>query len=143
MGEDDVGAARQRAKTWRQRLPGLAAHDQRRTERGARHMSATQTAARYRLYALPNGKRPGLVQVEAGGAAIACEVWELPAAHFGSFVASIPAPLGIGKVTLADGAVVNGFICESIGVAGARDITGYGGWRAWLAESPDTAGRGR
>jgi allophanate hydrolase len=113
-------------------LSGLPLNDQ-LTERGARLVAATQTAARYRLYALPNGKRPGLVQVEAGGAAIACEVWELPAAHFGSFVASIPAPLGIGKVTLANGAVVNGFICESIGVAGARDITGYGGWRAWLA----------
>ena len=108
-----------------------------------RLVAATQTAARYRLYALPDGKRPGLVQVEAGGAAIACEVWELPAALCGSFVAGIPAPLGIGKVVLADGAVVNGFICESIGVAGARDITGYGGWRAWLAESPDTAGRGQ
>ena len=106
-------------------------------------MAATQTTARYRLYALPDGKRPGLVQVEVDGAAIACEVWELPAAHFGSFIASIPAPRGIGKVVLADGAVVNGFICESIGVAGARDITGYGGWRVWLAESPDTAGRGR
>jgi hypothetical protein len=88
-------------------LSGLPLNDQ-LTERGARLVAATHTAARYRLYALPDGKRPGLVQVEAGGAAIACEVWELPAAHFGSFVASIPAPLGIGKVTLADGAAVTG-----------------------------------
>jgi len=29
--------------------------------------------------------------------------------------------------------VVNGFICEGIGVAGAQDITEFGGWRAWLA----------
>jgi len=29
--------------------------------------------------------------------------------------------------------VVNGFICEGIGVAGAKDITEFGGWRAWLA----------
>jgi len=102
-------------------------------ERNARLVSVTQTAPKYRLYALPDGKRPGLIQVENNGAAIACEVWEMPASQFGSFVAGIPAPLGIGKLELADGAVVNGFICEDIGVADAQDITEYGGWRAWLA----------
>ncbi len=102
-------------------------------ERNARLVSATQTAPRYRFYALPDGKRPGLIQVQDGGASIACEVWEMPAEKFGSFVAAIPAPLGIGKLELADGSVVNGFICEGIAVAGARDITEYGGWRAWLA----------
>ena len=61
------------------------------------------------------------------------EVWELPARHFGSFVAGIPAPLGIGKVKLADGTEVPGFICEAIGVQGATDITHFGGWRAWIA----------
>ena len=48
-------------------------------------------------------------------------------------IASWPAPLGIGKLELADGSVVNGFICEGIGVAAAQDITECGGWRAWLA----------
>lgn len=102
-------------------------------ERGARLMSTTQTAPKYRFYALPDGKRPGLIQVAEGGAAITCEVWEMPAEKFGSFVAGIPAPLGIGKVELIDGSVVNGFICEGMAVMGAQDITGYGGWRAWLA----------
>jgi allophanate hydrolase len=71
--------------------------------------------------------------VESGGASIACEVWDMPVSQFGSFVAGIPAPLGIGKLELADGSVVNGFICEGIGVADAQDITECGGWRAWLA----------
>ena len=102
-------------------------------ERNARLVSTTQTAPTYRFYALPDGKRPGLIQVQEGGAAIACEVWEMPASQFGSFVAGIPVPLGIGKLDLADGSVVNGFICEPIGVANAQDITQYGGWRAWLA----------
>jgi len=102
-------------------------------ERNARLVSATQTAPKYRFYALPDGKRPGLIKVEAGGASIACEVWEMPASQFGSCVAGIPAPLGIGKLELADGSAVNGFICEGIGVADAKDITEYGGWRAWLA----------
>lgn len=103
------------------------------TERNARLISATQTAPTYRFYALPDGKRPGLIQVAEGGASIACEVWEMPASQFGSFVAGIPAPLGIGKLELADGTVVNGFICEGVGVGDAQDITDYGGWRAWLA----------
>ncbi|MBI1283210.1 MAG: allophanate hydrolase [Thiobacillus sp.] len=102
-------------------------------ERNARLVATTQTAPTYRLYALSDGKRPGLIQVQEGGAAIACEVWEMPASQFGSFVAGIPAPLGIGKLKLADGSSVNGFICEGIGVADAKDITEYGGWRGWLA----------
>jgi allophanate hydrolase len=104
-------------------------------ERGARLVTTTQTAPKYRFYALPDGKRPGLIQVQDGGAAIACEVWEMPASQFGSFVAGIPAPLGIGKLELADGSTVNGFICEGIGIADAKDITEFGGWRAWLAKS--------
>lgn len=103
------------------------------TEREARLVGATTTAPIYRLYALPDGKRPALIRVAIGGAAIACEVWEMPVVNFGSFVAGIPAPLGIGKVELADGTMANGFISEGIGVADARDITEYGGWRAWIA----------
>ena len=48
-----------------------------------------------------------------GGAAIEVEVWEVPATAFGSFVDGIPAPLGIGTVTLEDGAQVKGFLCEA------------------------------
>jgi len=114
-------------------LSGLPLNHQ-LTERNARRVSVTQTAPTYRFYALSDGKRPGLVNVQEGGAAIACEVWEMPASQFGSFVAGIPAPLGIGKLELIDGSVVNGFICEGIGVADAKDITQYAGWRAWLAE---------
>lgn len=115
-------------------LSGLPLNHQ-LTERNARLVLTTQTAPNYRFYALPDGKRPGLVRVENGGAAIACEVWEMPAEKFGAFVAGIPAPLGIGKVELADGAWVSGFICEPVGVSGAQDITAYGGWRAWLARA--------
>jgi allophanate hydrolase len=113
-------------------LSGLPLNHQ-LTERDARLVATTQTAPKYRFYALPDGKRPGLIRVQEGGAAIACEVWEMPAVNFGSFVAGIPAPLGIGKLELADGSIVNGFICEGIGVAGAQDITDYSGWRLWLA----------
>ena len=101
------------------------------TDRGGQRLAQTQTAPHYRLYALPDGKRPALIR-SSNGAAIDVEVWSLPTATFGSFVAGIPKPLGIGKTTLADGREVAGFICEHDGIAEARDITEFGGWRQWL-----------
>jgi allophanate hydrolase len=53
-------------------------------------------------------------------------------ANFGKFVAALPAPMGIGKVTLADGSVHPGFLCEAHVLDGAKDITGFGGWRNYL-----------
>lgn len=104
------------------------------TSRGGRLVAVTRSAPLYKLYALPGGPpaRPGIVRSE-GGAAIELEVWELPAREFGSFVAGIPGPLGIGTVELADGTKVQGFVCEAWAAAGATDITAHGGWRAWLA----------
>jgi len=105
------------------------------TERGALLKSRTRTKPCYRMYALAGGPpfRPGLVVDESDGAAIEVEIWSVPATEFGSFVAGIPAPLGIGKVMVEDGSVVTGFICEPRGVEGATDITQLGGWRAYLA----------
>ncbi len=102
-------------------------------ERGATLKAATTTAKGYRLFALPDGKRPALVRHPGTQAAIQVEVWTLPAHTLGTFVAAIPPPLGIGKTQLADGSWVTGFICEEQGLADAQDITDYGGWRAWLA----------
>lgn len=104
------------------------------TSRGGRLVQRTRTAPVYRLYALPDAKRPGLARVAEGGAAIEVEVWELPASQLGSFVDGIPAPLGIGRTLLADGSAVAGFICEPEGLEGARDITAFGGWRAYKTQ---------
>ncbi|WP_440964997.1 allophanate hydrolase [Massilia sp. GER05] len=104
-------------------------------ERGARKVAATHTAPHYRLYALPGTTppKPGLARVDRDGAAIEVEVWELPLRRFGEFVAEIPAPLGIGSLELADGGWVKGFICEPAAIAGATDISVFGGWRAYLS----------
>jgi allophanate hydrolase len=103
------------------------------TERGARRIASTQTAAQYRLYALPNTTppKPGLQRC-ADGVAIAIEVWELPLRRFGEFVADVPAPLAIGSLELADGRWVKGFVCESHAIDGADDISAHGGWLAYL-----------
>jgi allophanate hydrolase len=97
---------------------------------------AVTTAPDYRLFVLPNTTppKPGLVRAPGhAGPGIAGEVWLLDPADFGRFVAGIPAPLGIGKVTLADGEAVSGFLCEAFATSGADEITQLGGWRAYLA----------
>ena len=104
---------------------------------GARLLEATTTTADYRLYALAvtHPAKPGLLRVPEGtGATIAIEIWALPAEHFGRFVAAVPAPLSIGTIRLADGRTVQGFLVEAEALAGARDISSFGGWRAFLAE---------
>lgn len=103
--------------------------------RGARRVTTTTTTPDYRLYALAGTTpaKPGLVRTPDGGSAIEVEVWELGLAEFGGFVAAIPPPLGIGSVELADGTMVRGFVCEPYGLTDARDITRFGGWRAFLA----------
>jgi allophanate hydrolase len=105
------------------------------TERGATLVAQTSTVPQYRLYALPGTvpPKPGLVRVApAQGAAIAVEVWQMPLAHYGSFVSLIPAPLGIGTLALADGSRVQGFLCEGLALEGAEDITHLGGWRRYI-----------
>ncbi len=105
------------------------------TSRDATFIERSQTASTYQLYALANTTppKPGLVKAMTAGGPIEVELWDVPLDRFGAFVAEIPSPLGIGSLELADGRVVKGFICEPIGLQGARDITAFGSWRAYLA----------
>jgi len=105
------------------------------TERGAAFVRADHTAPDYAFHALPGAgvARPGLVRVPAGqGAAVALELWDMPLAAFGSFMKTIPAPLGIGTLTLSDGSNVQGFLCEAIATTDAQDITDLADWRKYL-----------
>ena len=104
---------------------------------GGRLLEEATTAPDYRLYALSTTPpKPGMLRVEAGtGTSIELEVWALSAAAFGKFVAAVPPPLSIGTVRLADGRSVKGFIVEAADVDGARDISAFGGWRAFVAEA--------
>jgi allophanate hydrolase len=119
---------------------------------GGRLLEQSRTAPDYKLYALDTTPpKPGMLRVEAGaGSSIELEVWALPAAAFGKFVAAIPPPLSIGTVRLVDGRGVKGFIVEPADIGGARDISAFNGWRAFVAEAvagegpprPALAGRG-
>ena len=89
------------------------------TRRGGYLIRSTRTSTCYRLYALPDGKRPALIRNETGGAAIAVEVWSLPTSGVGTFLAGIGPPLGLGRIELSDGAWVGGFIAEPGATVGA------------------------
>jgi allophanate hydrolase len=116
-------------------LSGMALNGELK-ELDGRLLEATATAADYKLYALDTTPaKPGMLRVASGaGSSIAVEIWALSAAAFGKFVAAIPPPLSIGTVRLADGRGVKGFIVESNAIDGARDISAFGGWRAYMAE---------
>ena len=116
-------------------LSGLPLNGQ-LTSRGARLVARTRTAPRYRLYALPGTApaRPGMVRDEAG-ASLEIEVWALPRAGWASFMEGVPPPLAIGTIETVDGQWVKGFVCEPWALAGAKEVTSFGGWRAWIASS--------
>jgi len=67
------------------------------------------------------------------GAAIEIEVWGLPMEAFGRLVVAVSMPLSIGTIRLSDGRDVKGFLVEPVATIGARDISSFGGWRAFLA----------
>jgi allophanate hydrolase len=143
-GAKDSSAQNEALLTGRVRVAVCGAHleglplNHQLTSRDAHLVARTQSSADYRLYALPGGPpyRPGMTRAPADetGTAIEVEIWEMPACEFGPFVAAIPAPLGIGTITLASGEQVQGFVCEQYAVQDATDISRFGGWRAYLRQ---------
>lgn len=117
-------------------LSGLPLNHQ-LTERRGCLLEVTETAPEYRLFALPGGPpyRPGLIRAPGEGTAIAVEVWALPTDRFGDFVDQIPAPLSIGRIVLANGETVAGFLCEAHAVRHAQEITALGSWRHFLDQT--------
>jgi allophanate hydrolase len=116
-------------------LSGMALNGE-LTTLGGRLLEAATTAPDYKLHALDTTPpKPGMLRVDEGaGSAIKLELWALSAASFGKFVAAIPPPLSIGTIRLADGRGIKGFLVEPAAINGARDISAFGGWRAFMAE---------
>lgn len=113
-------------------LHGMPLHHQLES-RNARFIRAAQTAPTYKLYAMQTTPpKPALVHDETG-ASLALEIYELSHAAFGEFTEEVPAPLAIGTVILEDGSSVKGFVAEPRAMADAKDVTSFGGWRAYIA----------
>jgi hypothetical protein len=99
---------------------------------GATFVRETTTEPSYRLWSIDD-RHPAMLRVASGGMAVALEVWEVPAAGLATILLQEPPGLCIGKVRLADGEEVLGVLGEPILCEGQREITAYGGWRAYLA----------
>lgn len=99
---------------------------------GAMFERETTTTPSYRLWSIDD-RHPAMIRASQGGAAIAVEVWTVPAAGLATILLGEPPGLAIGKVRLADGEETLGVIAEPTLCEGQREITAFGGWRAYLA----------
>lgn len=97
---------------------------------GASFVEETATEPVYRLWSI-NDRHPAMQRVAEGGAAIAVEVWSVPAEGLAGILQAEPAGLAIGKVVLAGGREILGVLGEAWLCAGKREITSFGGWRAY------------
>lgn len=112
---------------------------------GATLQAVTKTSPNYKLYELPKNNanappKPGLARchpadLQKRGSSIEIEIWTIPLVAVGGFLQTIPSPLGLGTIETCDGEWVKGFICEPYGLVGARDITEFGGWRAYIGRA--------
>jgi allophanate hydrolase len=107
------------------------------TEAGAFLIEACKTAPGYRFFALQGTvpPKPGLVRSPEDGSPIDVEVWAVPEATFGRFVATVPPPLAIGNATLESSRVVKSFVCEPFSIEGSMEITHLGGWRQFVGQT--------
>jgi hypothetical protein len=99
---------------------------------GAEFLYETTTTPDYRLWSI-NDLHPAMVRVSSGGVAVSLEVWQVPPAGLVQVLLQEPPGLSIGKVTLAMGDTVLGVLGEPILCEGQREISTYGGWRAYRA----------
>jgi Gamma-glutamyl cyclotransferase, AIG2-like len=97
---------------------------------GAQFVREDATVPAYRLYSIGD-RHPGMVRVASGGVSVAVEVWAVPPDGLASILLKEPPGLSIGKVSLASGEDVLGVLAEPILCEGQRDISTFGGWRAY------------
>nr|WP_296771098.1 allophanate hydrolase [Rhodococcus sp. (in: high G+C Gram-positive bacteria)] len=121
-------------------LTGERANDQ-LVALGGTLIDATSTASSYRLLRIgTEDPTPGLLRVPQGGSAIDVERWRLPVAALAVLAGRMPAVLALGRVHLADGSAVLGYVCDAAVQSGAAeldvdDISEFGGWRAYSLSS--------
>lgn len=115
-------------------LKGFALNSQ-LSELGARFVKSTRTSKNYRMYIVSDdGKvvKPGLVRDLDNGESLEVEVYSISKDKLGYFMQLIQYPLGIGRVELESSDYILGFICEGEAVKGKKDITSFGGYRAYM-----------
>jgi hypothetical protein len=99
---------------------------------GGEFVAEAFTQPIYRLWSIGD-RHPAMLRVASGGAAIALELWRVPLAGLGQILLQEPPGLCVGKIQLADQRETLGVLGEPFLVEGQREITAYGGWRAYCA----------
>jgi allophanate hydrolase len=105
------------------------------TDQGARWAGEVATAPRYRMSVLPTvPAKPAITRVPDGapGTALSGHRWLLSPAALGRFLATLPAPMQLGKVEFDDGTWRTAFGCDGAAATGA-DISAFGSWPAAIA----------
>lgn len=101
---------------------------------GAVFDRVAQTAPCYRLWSIDD-VHPAMLRVSSGGSSIAVEIWVVPPAGIAAILLTEPDGLCVGRLILDDGGEVLGVLGEPALVEGQREITGHGGWRAYVGAS--------
>ncbi|MEB3275050.1 MAG: gamma-glutamylcyclotransferase [Prochlorothrix sp.] len=106
----------------------------------ATFLRPAKTAAKYRLHSVQNGWHPGIYEVESGGIAIPGELYDLTAEQYDHLVSTEPPHMYPAEVELDDGGVAIAMLYPQklIEEQGWPDISDYGGWAAYKAQSPST-----
>lgn len=96
----------------------------------AEFLYEAETEPMYRLWSIGD-RHPAMLRVKQGGRAIAVEVWAVPFEGLGKILLQEPPGLAIGKVLLHTGEEVLGVLAEPYLCEEQREITEFGGWRAY------------
>ena len=111
-------------------MRGLALHAH---LEGAEFLGAAWTAPIYRIYSIDD-RHPGMFEVETGGVSVPGELYRMPDTLWHRVEAGEPPNLYKGRVRLADGREVDGILYpRELAEGNHRDISAYGGWRAYWA----------
>ena len=111
-------------------MRGLALHE---NLQDAEFMGEFTTTPTYRLYSIGD-IHPGMFAVEAGGVAVAGEMYRVSDETWKQVEDGEPPNLYCGPVTLDDGSTVNGILFpQDIAEKSHLDISDFGDWRAYMA----------
>ncbi|HEY2561511.1 MAG TPA: glutamyl-tRNA amidotransferase [Caldimonas sp.] len=99
---------------------------------GATFVREDETDACYRLWSIGD-RHPAMQRTPGTRTRVALELWAVPVAGLARLLQSEPPGLAIGKVVLKDGSIVLGVLGEPFLCEGQREISEFGGWRAYTA----------
>jgi len=119
-------------------MRGLALHP---NLAGAEFLGEFETAPCYRIYSIGDC-HPGMFELEEGedgGVSVPGEMYRMPDDVWARVEAGEPPHLYKGPVKLSDGRTVDGILFPREHAEGHhRDISEYGGWRAyWAAQESE------